>query len=76
MEELTDPIPYHSAASTTATPCSMSNCRMSLKRLKAPHSAVRQVISTICASLKCRLMDEDLVPRDGLSVAMCQYRHC
>ncbi len=36
-------------------PSSISSCRMSLKRLKAPHSAVRQVISTICASVKCCL---------------------
>ena len=37
---------------------------MSLKRLKAPHSAVRQVISTICASLKCCSEPrEDLVAR-------------
>ena len=37
----------YSAASTPVSACPLSSCKISLKRLKAPHKAVRQVISII-----------------------------
>src|SRR5688500_6056829 len=43
----------YSAASRAGTLGSISHCRISVKRLNAPHSEMRHVSSTIWASEKC-----------------------
>ena len=47
------PRPFQAASRTACASGSRSSCSASLKRLNAPQSAIRQVSSTICSSLKC-----------------------